>query len=220
MRNPRLGILLLLPALALAACASPFVTVHTSTPATTDTSTQPSPEASTPTSEPVTDLDFDPDPRLDSTWLAEWSNGMMADDGYTLTAPDDGNGSWTYRHEASQCGLRFWQGSLTGFDTSKGDQSLSDQVLANVFGAAEADVTPHAQTVALPTLGGGGTASARAVPGSGSDGAVYLVVARGFGAMSSGLTLTIDCPGEVDPTVVYDEVSERGFSLFVHPLFD
>ncbi|GAA2461480.1 hypothetical protein [Agromyces soli] len=154
------------------------------------------------------ELSFEDGALLTSASTAEWADGLMFDDGWTLTSPDDGNGNWGYTSADGACTAAYWQGFIGDVDTSSGDDRIAtDEMLAVVFGATAAEVGEVA-------VDGG---FALGVPGNddvdtryvvGDDGTVQWVVAgRALVQPGLGFTLTIDCTGQ-DPEAVLDELNE------------
>jgi hypothetical protein len=154
------------------------------------------------------ELSFEDGALLTSASTAEWADGLMFDDGWTLTSPDDGNGNWGYTSADGACTAAYWQGFIGDVDTSSGDDRIAtDEMLAVVFGATAAEVGEVA-------VDGG---FALGVPGNdevenryvvGDDGTVRWVVAgRALVQPGLGFTLTIDCTGQ-DPEAVLDGLNE------------
>ncbi len=154
------------------------------------------------------ELSFEDGALLTSASTAEWADGLMFDDGWTLTSPDDGNGNWGYTSADGACTAAYWQGFIGDVDTSSGDDRIAtDEMLAVVFGATAAEVGEVA-------VDGG---FALGVPGNddvdtryvvGDDGTVQWVVAgRALAQPGLGFTLTIDCTGQ-DPEAVLDALNE------------
>ncbi|MCM3657162.1 hypothetical protein M3147_07860 [Agromyces mediolanus] len=154
------------------------------------------------------ELSFEDGALLTSASTAEWADGLMFDDGWTLTSPDDGNGNWGYTSADGACTAAYWQGYIGDVDTSSGDDRIAtDEMLAVVFGATAAEVGEVAVdggfALAAP---GNDDVDARYVVGD--DGTVQWVVAgRALVQPGLGFTVTIDCTGQ-DPEAVLDELNE------------
>ena len=187
--------------IALTGCLSAMIpdAVATSTAA-------PTPDQTGDGSWAGTDLTFDAGALLASGTYIEWADGMIASDDYAVDSPDDGNGGWSYTHLATQCIASFWQGTITDFDLTGGDEYLSDQVLAQDFGEQAADITPYAGDVQLALLSGADV-DMRVVTGA-DDTTSYVVVARGFAALGVALYFSLDCPAGQDAETVFGEVSD------------
>lgn len=196
-------------ALGLAGCLSAMIPDAPSTPTS---SAAPEPTKSTGGAEGADgswsggDLGFADGTRLASGTYIEWADGMAASDDYAVASPDDGNGNWSYTHVATQCVASFWQGRVSDFDLTAGDENLSDQVLAHDFGQEVSALTPYASDVQLALLGGSGV-DMRAVSGS-DETTSYVVVARGFAALGVALYLSLDCPTGQDAETVFSDVRD------------
>lgn len=155
---------------------------------------------------PAESLTFDAGAALPSSTHLEWGDSMGFSDDYSVASPDDGAGNWSYTHVATGCTASFWQGTLASYDLSQGDSLVSDQILGQDFGETASEITPYASDIDVPQLGSG-TVEMRAVSGS-NDNASYVVIARGFAAVSSGLYFSLDCPTGQDAQSVFDEVRD------------
>ena len=165
-------------------------------------------------------LGFDAGAALDPSWQAQWGDPFIGSTDFTVHTPDDGDGSWAYREEASGCVLGYWQGRLDGFDAAAGDQAASDELLAMQF---DADVDEIAVYVGddISYVSFDGPIAARSVAGADRDaGVTYIVSARAFATIASGLVATLDCPDGVDVYAKWVELAADpgAFTAVVGPL--
>lgn len=120
-------------AVTLAGCALPMPTIV----GPAESSTQ-EPTDDGGTDEPTTDEtsigDLPFDVEFDAaTMTLQWTDPFMTDSNYTVSAADDGNGSWAYTDTRSGCVATFYQGTITDLDTSLDDSALTDSMLAIVL---------------------------------------------------------------------------------------
>jgi hypothetical protein len=153
---------------------------------------------------------------LDASATAEWADGLVLDDGWTLTSPDDGNGNWGYTSADGGCTVAYWQGRIGDVDTSSGDDAVvSDKMLATLLGASDADIAEYAfDTGFAYQVPGNDDVDARAVVGD--DGTTqWIMAARALSQPGLGFTVTIDCTGGEDPESVLDEVNQLSALMVV-----
>src|SRR6476620_9250658 len=80
------------------------------TPASTKTPTPSATPTPTPTEEHL-DLSFDAGAGLDPTSMnVGWDDHFQVTPGFSVRAPDDGNGTWAYLEDSTQCEIWFHQG--------------------------------------------------------------------------------------------------------------
>jgi hypothetical protein len=162
-------------------------------------------------------LSFADGASLTASSTAEWGDGMVLDDDWTLTSPDDGNGNWGYTSADGSCTVAFWQGSIGDVDTSSGDDRIvSDEMLATLLSASDADIAEYGfDTGFAYQIPGNDEAEARAIVGD--DGTTqWIMAARALSGPGLGFTVTIDCTGGDDPEDVLDDVNELS-ALIVTP---
>jgi hypothetical protein len=135
---------------------------------------------------------------LDPSWSAQWGDPFVGNADFTVYAPDDGNGAWSYEEAATGCILGYWQGTVDGLDAAGGDSGMSDQLLAIQFDADVSEISPYAgEDIAFASFTG--PIAARSVAGADDEsGQTYIVAARAFGALGAGLVATLDCPTGID----------------------
>ncbi|MDN3445478.1 hypothetical protein [Microbacterium sp. APC 3901] len=127
----------------------------------------------------------------------QWGDGLIADDGWKIVKPDDGNGGWTYGTLDDTCTAQFWQGLIPDVPTVTGDDSVSsDAMLAVILGEADAAaITPLSTTGAFSYQVGGNTdVENRQVVGEEAD-RQWAIAARAFTATGVGLYVIVDCTG-------------------------
>lgn len=155
------------------------------------------------------ELDFEDGALLSASSTAEWADGLVVDDGWTLTSPDDGNGNWGYTSADGACTVAYWQGYLSDIDTSSGDDAVvSDKMLAMLLGASDADIAEYAFDggFAYQTSGNDDVANRSVV---GDDGTTaWMMSARALTQPGLGFTTTIDCTGGQDPEDVAEQLNE------------
>lgn len=164
-------------------------------------STAPSPSG------PPAELTFAAGAELDETMLAQWGDPLVADQDFTLTAQDDGNGSWEYTRVTTQCTARFWQGTIDDIDTAQPDEAISDAMLATWYRTTPEEIARFAKEDAVGyQLAGAGSVAMRIVAGSTPAGASYVAAARGMGAIPAGLLVEIICPAGQDASAEFGDL--------------
>ena len=143
-------------------------------------------------------LSFAAGASLDPSWRAQWADPFTALPGFSIAQADAGDGSWAYRQDATGCVLGYWQGAVQGLDPAGGDRDASDQLLALQFDGDVADVADFiGDDVAFDSFTG--PVQARSVAGADDQAAVtYIVAARAFATLGSGLVATLRCPASID----------------------
>ena len=217
--SPRLsGLLVAVPVIALlvAGCAS---TDDDARPGVTPTSAASSSGSGDESDiQPPDDLSFASGADLDPRLRAQWGDPLMADAAFTLTTPDDGNGTWAYTQNSSQCEVRFWQGDVSAIAAPDDDRSLSDAVLATWLQVSADQVTAVAQDDAVGYVPGtGGSTQVRVVSGSTSSGGTWIAAARGLGAIHGGFLVQVTCPSGQDPQTLYGSLRADKLVIVVGP---
>jgi hypothetical protein len=211
--------LLLAAALPLSACGFPFTPYQggavrvdagdgTTSPAPRDT------DSDTTTDDPAGagTLTFDGD-SLPQGGRVEWSDGLIADAGWKVDKPDDGNGHWSYATVDGVCTVQFWQGTTTP-SGAKDDRGASDLMLATLTQAAIDDVTAAAADLGLKNATTGDyDIDSRAVQGD-NDAATWVIQARVFEKAGVGLYFILDCT-DGSASSVADEIVEKD-PILVH----
>lgn len=167
------------------------------------------PDTTEPSGDAPSTLSFDDGALLPETAYIEWGDGFMTDNGWEVTAPDNGNGSWTYGTVDGVCTAEFWQGLASDVPTTPGDDSASSDAILGVLLQADAsEVTPHAVDVSFTyQMGGGRDVDFRQLTGE-QDGRTWIISARAFTATGGGLYVIVDCTGG-DANAVLEEVIEK-----------
>lgn len=165
---------------------------------------EPSPTAipsEQPSDEPAGDLPstmtFADGADIPSEAYIQWGDGLIADDGWKIVKPDDGNGGWKYGTVDDTCTAQFWQGLIPDVPTVAGDDSVSsDAMLAVILGEADAAaITPLATTGAFSyQVGGNADVENRQVVGEEGE-RRWAMAARAFTATGVGLYVIVDCTG-------------------------
>jgi hypothetical protein len=171
----------------------------------------PSPTATTLLSGAPVDLSFEADVNLDpAQWRVQW---FMFGSGFSELSADDGNGSWAVIHDASRCEIHFYQGTVSGFDLTQDDRTVTDELIwlyvqATIEGSSRDDVGEFAFDDAVPLLVDVGSLPMRTIWGSGDDGSSWLYSARMFGSTGGGVSIDIACPPGLDASAMYDELRD------------
>ncbi|GAA1540364.1 hypothetical protein HD600_001038 [Microbacterium ginsengiterrae] len=154
-------------------------------------------------------LTFDAGTALPASAYIEWGDSLMADDGWEITSPDDGNGSWTHGTVDGTCTAQFWQGFTGDVDTVPGDDSASsDAILATLLQTDPATVTAHASDGTFSYQVGGNADVDHRRLASGQDDRNWIMAARAFTATGIGVYLLLDCTGG-DVEAVFAEVVDK-----------
>lgn len=154
-------------------------------------------------------LSFAQGQELPETAYIEWGDGLMTDDGWTVVAPDNGDGGWTYGTADGTCTAQFWQGFIADVPVTAGDDSASsDAILGALLKTDTAAITSAATTGEFSfQIGGTGGVENRQVVGVEGERS-WIMSARAFTRTGVGVYLIIDCTGG-DPNAVLAEVVEK-----------
>ncbi|WP_146008153.1 hypothetical protein [Microbacterium aurantiacum] len=161
-------------------------------------------------------LSFDQGQELTETAYIEWGDGLMTDDGWTVVAPDNGDGGWTYGTADGACTARFWQGYIADVPVTAGDDSASsDAMLAALLQSDAATITPAATTGEFNyQISGSGGVENRQVLGVEGERS-WIMSARAFTRTGVGVYLIVDCTGG-DANAVLAEVIDKN-AIVVSP---
>ena len=156
-----------------------------------------------------TSLSFEDGALLPADTYIEWGDGLMADDGWELSTPDTGTGTWGYTTVDDSCTATFWQGNMDGLTLAGDDAIDSDAVIAYFLNASVADVTAAATDTELSyQIGGAGGLEARTVAGQ-QDGRSWNVLARAFSGMGGAVYLVVDCAGSSTEPVLSEVIDKN-----------
>lgn len=133
----------------------------------------------------------------------------MTDDGWEVTASDDGNGGWAYGTIDGTCTAQFWQGYTSDVPVTPGDDSASsDAILAVLLQTDAATITPNAVDGAFNyQVAGNADVAHRQITGQDGD-RTWIMAARAFATPGLGVYLIVDCTG-ADAEAVLSEVVEK-----------
>ncbi|MGM7699064.1 hypothetical protein [Microbacterium sp. A84] len=151
----------------------------------------------------------------DSTYI-EWADGLMFDDGWEITTPDTGNGTWGYTTTDGTCTASFWQGTLDGLTPTGDDSADTDAVIAFFLDAEVADVTAAATNTELSyQVGGAGGLDARSIGGQQDDDArTWSMTARAFGHVGAGVYTLVDCTGGDFDATVAEVIAQNAIAAY------
>jgi hypothetical protein len=167
----------------------------------------PSPSQSAAPATPPADVTFEAGSALAAgEWDVGWVEVLADTPGFSVAAPDDGNGSFSYTDDGTGCAMRFYQGSITDLDMTQDDRSISDDYLgvmmaALVEGSTREDVAAYAYDDLAGQYPAEGTVSTRTIAGTSSSGETWLHSARMFGSLGGGVYIGIVCPAGQDAQV-------------------
>ncbi|TDN92671.1 hypothetical protein EV279_2198 [Microbacterium sp. BK668] len=165
-------------------------------PSPTPSAAEPSPSSSEP---PTVQISLDDGDLLDPAQTASWADPLDGAAGYTVVTADDGDGSWSYRSEATDCVVGYWHGALPDSGEGDGDAADSDLLLAAQFGTTAEEIASFARDDLAPFRTPSELVQTRAVAGADSETATtYLVAARAFAALDMGFVATLRCPSTTD----------------------
>ncbi|MFB7885120.1 hypothetical protein [Microbacterium sp. NPDC056057] len=186
---------------------------------------EPSPSAdATETPEAVEELDTMPPADLTfeagvelapGMWTAAWDDRLMAGDArFSVSTPDDGNGSWAYLDQQTQCSVAFYQGAITDLELGADDRESSDNMLAAVLGAqipgvTGADVSANATDEYVAQTTQEGSVDVRIVVGTGGSAgaeATWSELGRMFGTLGTALVVNVECPQGQDASTEVSDV--------------
>lgn len=177
--------------------------------ATPDASpTEPSPIETIDSTAPMS-MSFADGDQVSPDTLVQWGDGLMFDDGWNLSSPDNGQGSWGYTTTDDACTASFYQ----GFESSLGGTSDREATLAALELLLDANATEFEEFIEEGQfsyqVAGSRTADYLSVYGSDELGSWTLAV-RAFAQTSSVLYVDIECSdGSLDTRSeeVYDKNS-------------
>lgn len=167
-----------------------------------------------PTEEAITDLTFAAGEDLPTTAVVEWADPLADGDGYTLSRPDDGGGSWAYTDSVTECYVSFYQGTVDGIDYSASDEAASEAVLMARSGVDEANAEEWVDTSSLRLLPSGGTVEVQRFYASAPQGSM-VIAARAFGSLGVGMTVKDMCPADVDAWEHFLTLDESGLGIMI-----
>lgn len=202
----------------LAGCSAPAVVDASPTPPVTE-SKSPTPTP-TETSASSGDLSFD-DGGGDLTVSAlDWGDPFQNDPGFSVLSPDDGNGSWSYVDNETQCRLVFYQGAVTDLDFSADDRTITDQFLtimlsARMEGVTQEDVTANAFDDSIWQPDRDSTVAVRTIWGTGADGSSWMGSARMLGTLGGGVHIDITCPAGQDMIAEHNKLFDDHLTILV-----
>ncbi|KDA06923.1 hypothetical protein DC31_07570 [Microbacterium sp. CH12i] len=188
-------------------------------PAAEESTSSPAPTVSDEPTDASSDLpatlSFDDGGLLPSTTYIEWGDGLMADDGWEITSPDDGNGGWTYGTIDGTCTAQFWQGLASDVDFTSGDDKVaSDAMLGALLQTDAASISPHAVDGAFAyQIGGNADVANRQVTGQ-EDGRTWIMAARAFTATGAGVYVIVDCTGGDVKAVLADVIDKNAIVVY------
>src|SRR6218665_438673 len=152
----------------------------------------------------ATTMSFDDGAAIAPGSIAQWSDGLLTDDGWTLTSPDVGEGGWTYTSADGTCSAAFWQGQVYDM-TATDDRSASDFMLGALISADAATVEQAGQDGTLAYFSGANrVADSRYISQVEADRS-WAIAVRGFAVLKSTVYLIVDCSTDQAETVI-DEV--------------
>lgn len=203
-----------LTTLPLSGCM--FSSIPSETPAAEETNrtSEPTPaESGEPSGDAPAALSFEDGDLLSDDVYIEWGDGLLADDGWESTSPDDGNGGWAYGTIDGSCTAQFWQGYTSDVQVTPGDDAASsDAILGALLQTDAATITPNAVDGAFSYQIGGNTDVAnRQITGQDGD-RTWIMAARAFATPGLGVYVIVDCTGG-DANAVLAEVVEKNAIL-------
>lgn len=149
-------------------------------------------------------LTFDDGAALGPDAIAQWSEELFADPGWSLTSPDEGGGTWGYTTVDGTCTADFWQGKV--FDmTATDDRAASDFVIAAIAGVELAKIQDLVNDNVVGFIfSDNPTAEYRRLGGTTPEHSQVIAV-RGFAQLKAALYVVVDCASD-QATTVADEV--------------
>jgi hypothetical protein len=161
---------------------------------TAQTPTRPTPSASA-----AAPLTFDDGQRLDPAQKVVWADPFASSKGYTVHTKDHGDGSWSYKSDATGCIIGYYEGAPKNMDAAAGDSALSDGLLAAQFGSSAAEIAEYAEDGVAPFRTPSQPVETRAVVGTDAEaGTTYIVAARAFAALGTGFVASLECPAKLE----------------------
>jgi hypothetical protein len=210
--------LLIVGALVLQGCALPMPKI--AGPAESSPSSGASDDEPTGDDAAPADLLFD-DAFDASGSTLQWTDPFVSNADYTVSAADDGNGSWAYTDTRTGCVATFYQGAITDLDPSLDDSAMSDAMLAIVLTSdgdtvTGDDVAQYAYDDFLP-LSPAGSVDTRTITSSSDDGTSWLDTARMISSVGGGIYLGITCPSGQDASTQLESLLTDGLAAVIVP---
>lgn len=150
-------------------------------------------------------------PPAPGQWLIAWDDHFAVTEGFSVLSADDGEGSWAYRDDRTQCTVAFYQGSAAaaGLDASAGDREQSDEFIGIVMQAPPEMVEQYVEDYDVPVWGEDDSVAFRTLGGAAEDGSTRVDTARVVPSLDVVLHVTIGCPPGQDAFTVRDRLAEE-----------
>jgi|GEM_PF-827193 len=176
---------------------------------------------------PPAELTFTAGAELEAgAWIAGWDDRLMStDERFSVSVPDDGNGSWAYLDGQTQCTSAFYQGAITDLELGADDRESTDNMLAAVLsssmpGVTGADVAANASDDYAAQTTQEGTVDIRVVVGTGGgagEGATWGEFGRMFGSLGTALVVNVECPAGQDASTEVADLLNTYLGIAVSP---
>lgn len=150
---------------------------------------------------------------LDPAAIPEWGDPYALDEGYELSSPDTGQGSWGYTEKSTGCQIHFFQGAVSGIDTTAGDEVASADVLALLEKIDPETARATAGSVYIANAMGG-QVQFRALSYDVSGGQAIVAV-RAFGTAGRALYVRVGCPTGTDVQEHFTRLMEESLSVLL-----
>jgi hypothetical protein len=161
-----------------------------------------------PTASAVVQIDFEDGELLDPAQSVSWADPLADLPGYTVLTSDEGDGSWSYTSDETQCTIGYWQGEVPASDTASGDEALSDELLATQFGVTADQIAEYVHDESAPFRTPSQLVQTRSAAGADDESATtYLIAARAFAALGTGFVATLECPADTNTSAVWSLLS-------------
>lgn len=147
-RRARLTVSALLVALALplSGCIAMSIpdqpAAHTEPPVATEETSEPTPQQ-TVAPEAHSTMTFEDGANLGADSFVQWGDGLMFDDGWAVSSPDNGQGQWAYGSADGACNASFYQGIETSLIGSENDYEATVSALVMLLESDRATVEEH-----------------------------------------------------------------------------
>lgn len=161
-------------------------------PAPSRSASSPAPTEST-ASEGDGDLTFERGADIKPGTITQWSDGMVDEEDWQLSSPDNGQGGWAYSTTDGACTASFWQGAVHDM-VAEDDREASDFLLAALLNVKPADLQGKIGDGTFShRVSGQGSVDQRFVQGKVDDGTTWIFAARGFAQTKSAVYVDVRC---------------------------
>lgn len=157
-------------------------------------------------------MSFEDGETLTAPAIVEWTDDLAGDAGWTLTSPDDGEGSWQYTSADGTCTTDYWQGEMLDM-VAADDRAASDFVISALTGLSSAELATRVEDRTLGYIFGENPTAAYRSFSSVSSERSWVIATRGFAALSAVAVLIVDCSSDRAENVAQSVIASSAFRV-------